>query len=190
MKDKKIWLMNHYATQMYHDKAGRHYWFAEKLIERQNDVTVFCANTFLNSEEVIDTGGKLYIKNESSEKVPFVFVKTRVGHGNGMARVRNMYSFYKNVVKAGKCYAKEAGKPDVIVASSVHPLTLVAGIRLSKKFKIPCICEVRDLWPEAIFAFGKVPEKSVIGRALKLGEHWIYKKSDALIFTKEGGLSS
>ena len=27
----KIWLMNHYATSMYRDKAGRHYWFAKKL---------------------------------------------------------------------------------------------------------------------------------------------------------------
>ena len=50
-------------------------------------------------------------------------------------------------------------KPDIIIASSVHPLTMVAGIKIARKLKIPCICEIRDLWPEAIFSFGKLKEK-------------------------------
>ena len=37
----KIWLMNHYATAMYRDRAGRHYWFAEALKKRGHEVTVF-----------------------------------------------------------------------------------------------------------------------------------------------------
>ena len=56
----------------------------------------------------------------------------------------------------------------------------------SKKLKIPCICEVRDLWPEAIFAVGKAKESSLLGKLLVAGEHWIYKKADALVFLKEG----
>lgn len=52
----KIWLMNHYATSMYRDKAGRHYWFAKKLEKESHSVTVFCATTFLNNTENIDTG--------------------------------------------------------------------------------------------------------------------------------------
>ena len=34
----------------------------------------------------------------------------------------------------------------------VHPLTLVAGIKIGKKLKVPCICEIRDLWPESFIA--------------------------------------
>ena len=52
--------------------------------------------------------------------------------------------------------------------------------------KIPCVCEIRDLWPEAIFSFGKVNENSFIGKILIKGEHWIYRSADSLIFTKEG----
>jgi glycosyltransferase involved in cell wall biosynthesis len=62
----------------------------------------------------------------------------------------------------------------------------VAGIKLGKKFSIPVICEVRDLWPEAIFTFNKAKENSAVGKLLIKGEYWIYKKADALIFTKEG----
>lgn len=97
-----------------------------------------------------------------------------------------MMLFYKNLFPAAKAYARKYGKPDIILASSVHPLTMVAGIQIAKRMKIPCICEVRDLWPEAIFQFGRAREKSILGAALIIGEHWIYRNADALIFTKEG----
>ncbi len=181
----KIWLINHYATDMFANKAGRHFWFAKSLKEREYDVTVFCAVTFLNKDDVIDTEGKKYTV-DCSDNIPFVFVNTVPAQGNGVARVKNWFLFYKNLFPATKSYAAKYGKPDVIVASSVHPLTMVAGIQIAKKMKIPCICEIRDLWPEAIFQFGKAKEKSLLGRILIAGEHWIYKRADALIFTKEG----
>ena len=180
-----IWLMNHYATSMYRDKAGRHYWFAKKLEKEGHRVTVFCATTFLNNNEAIDTGKSKYLIEES-EGTPFVFVKTTKYSGNGIDRVKNMVTFFLNLMPTAKKIAKKQGKPDVIVASSVHPLTMVAGILLARKMKRPCICEIRDLWPEAIFSFGKSREKSFIGKLLIKGEHWIYKNADALIFTKEG----
>lgn len=182
---KKIWIMNHYAADMYRDKAGRHFWFARKLLDRGYQPTVFCANTFHNKAEQIDTGKKKYcIKKDGN--IPYVFVKTSVSIGNGIDRVKNMLGFYFHLFPVAKAYIKEEGKPDAIIASSVHPLTMVAGIQIAKKYKIPCICEVRDLWPEAIFSFGKLKEKSLLGKVLVLGEHWIYRNADAMIFTKEG----
>ena len=181
----KIWLMNHYATSMYKDRAGRHYWFAKQLIKKGYDVTVFCATTFLNGNGTIDTNGKLFTVKEV-DNIPFVFVKTVQSEGNGLRRIMNMGFFYKNLFPVAKAYTQQNGKPDVIIASSVHPLTMVAGIKIAKRFKIPCICEVRDLWPEAIFSFGKAKENSLLGKILIAGEHWIYRNADALIFTKEG----
>lgn len=180
-----VWLINHYATNMFADKAGRHYWFAKKLTERGHDVTVFCASTFLNKDEVVDTGKEKY-SIDQTDGIPFVFVKTLPSQGNGVARVRNWALFYKNLFPTTKKVVKRFGKPDIIIASSVHPLTMVAGIQIAKKLKVPCICEIRDLWPEAIFQFGKSKEKSLLGKVLIAGEHWIYKKADALVFTKEG----
>lgn len=182
---KKIWLWNHYATDMYKNKGGRHYWFAENLIKEGYDSTVFCANTYHNKSEFIDTGKKKYVI-DILNGIPFVFVKTTTALGNGLDRVKNIGLFYWNLRSVAKAYAKEHGKPDVIIASSVHPLTMVAGIQIAKKMNVPCICEIRDLWPEAIFSFNKAKENSILGKVLVIGEHWIYKKADALIFTKEG----
>ena len=172
---------------MYRDKAGRHYWFGEELIKRGYNVTIFCANTFLNGDIAKVFKGKYAVDNKY-ENLPFVFVKTNEYKKNGIDRIFNWFNFYRHLFTAAKKYAKQNGKPDVIIASSVHPLTMVAGIKIAKRFNIPCICEIRDLWPEAIFQFGKAKEKSLVGRILIKGEHWIYKKADALIFTKENGL--
>ena len=181
----KIWMMNHYATTMFRDRAGRHYWFAKELKKYGHDVTVFCATTFLDTEDIIDTHGrKLTVRR--IENIPFVFVHTTPTKGNGTDRIKNMVTFYGNLFPAAKLYAKKYGTPDMILASSVHPLTMVAGIQIANRFHVPCICEIRDLWPEAIFNFGKAKEKSLLGKMLVIGEHWIYKKADSLIFTKEG----
>lgn len=185
LKEKNIWILNHYATDMYKNRGGRHYWFAKHLKKYGYNPTIFCANTYHNKKEYIDTGNKKYT-TEIVNDIPFVFVKTTTALGNGLDRIKNMILFYKNIISVAKQYVKVNDKPDIILASSVHPLTLVAGIQIAKKFNVPCICEVRDLWPEAIFAFNKVKEKSLVGRLLTAGEHWIYRKATAIIFTKEG----
>lgn len=183
---KNIWIWNHYATNMIKDKAGRHYWLAENLIVNGYNPTIFCASTLHNTDDNIDTAGNIFIQKES-DNIPFVIVKTPQYSGNGKKRIINMISFYKNLFPTAKEYANKYGKPDVILASSVHPLTLVAGIKIAKKFGVPCICEVRDLWPESIVAYGNLKRNNVIAKILYLGEKWIYKNADKLIFTMEGG---
>ncbi len=183
---KNIWIWNHYATNMFKDQAGRHYWFAENLLKQGYNPTIFCASTVHNSDENIDTGSNIYT-SDMTNGIPFVFVKTPQYIGNGQQRIINMFSFYKNLFSVSKEYAEQYGKPDVILASSVHPLTLVAGIKVARKLGVPCICEVRDLWPESIVAYGALKRSSLIAKVLYQGEKWIYKNADSIIMTWEGG---
>lgn len=183
---KKIWIWNHYASDMYRNKGGRHYWFAKKLIEKNYDVTIFCSNTFHNSDDIIPIdSGDLY-KTDISDKIKFVFIKTSSFDGNGFDRIKNMVDFFKNIKKIATKFINNNEKPNYILASSVHPLTMLAGVQIGKKYDIPCISEVRDLWPEAIFQFGYLKETNPLGRLLITGEKYIYEKADALIFTKPG----
>lgn len=183
---KNVWIWNHYATNMFFDQAGRHYWFAENLIKEGYKPTIFCASTNHFSDNHIDTKGSRY-SLDSVNNIPFVFVNTPEYKGNGKKRVLNMISFYRGLFKTAKEFAELTGRPDVILASSVHPLTLVAGIKIAKKFDIPCICEVRDLWPESIVAYGSLKRNSLIAKLLYQGEKWIYKKANSVIMTWEGG---
>lgn len=182
---QNVWIWNHYATNMFFDRAGRHYWFAENLIKEGYKPTVFCASTNHFSDNHIDTKGRKYTV-DSVNSIPFVFVNTPEYKGNGKKRVLNMISFYRGLFKTAMEYAKSNCKPDVILASSVHPLTLVAGIKIAKKFGIPCICEVRDLWPETLVAYNSLKKDAVLTKILYSIEKWTYKKAHSLIFTMEG----
>lgn len=186
---KNVWILNHYATGMQFNKGGRHYWFAKYLKREGYEPVIFCCNAKHGDFENYFDTDQLWIENIAEEiQVPFVAVKSSLYKGNGKGRVLNMIRFYRNVQKAAKEYAKMHAKPDVIYASSVHPLTLVAGIKLAKYFDVKCICEMRDLWPEAIVSYSKsIHRNDIIAKLLYQGEKWIYKKADALIFTQEGG---
>ena len=181
----RFWIFNHYATTPLTGPLLRHYYFAEYLKERNIETTVFAANELHQTGGCVDTHGKPYLRTEE-EGVPFVFVKTSKYEGNGISRVKNMVSFFLGLLKISKGYAKQYGKPDVIMGSSAHPLTSIAGILVARRFRVPAIVEVRDLWPEAIFSFGKVKMNSLVGRLLSGGEKWMYVHADAIVFTKEG----
>lgn len=185
---KKIWILNHHANNMYFDEGGRHYSFAKYLKRAGYEPTIFCSNA-------VHGAGKKYFDNVDvarehvAEKigVPFVFIKGRGYTNNGIKRVACMFDYYINIKKYAKKYARDNGKPDIIIASSAHPLTCVAGIKLARKMKIPCIVEIRDLWPESIVAYNIASRQNIFVKALYQLERWIYTKADAIIFTMGGG---
>lgn len=182
-----IWILNHYASGMYFDCGGRHYNFAKYLRRAGYAPVIFSANSKHGKAERFLETDTLWEEHIAEEiDTPFVFVRARTYTGNGKQRVLNMIDFYRNVKKAAKEYAAQHGKPDVIYASSVHPLTLLAGLQLAKHFGVKCVCEVRDLWPESIVSFGIAGPYNPAVLALRRLEKWIYKNAGAVVFTMEG----
>ena len=181
----RVWFFHHYAVLPDMQGQIRPYNFGLHLKSHDWQSTVFAASYLHHSDiSLISDGSKYLLKTDA--EIPFVFVNTPSSASGVLARIWNMASFYFGLLDLAVEFAKKYGKPNLIIASSPHPLTMIAGIKVAEKLAIPCICEVRDLWPEAIFTFGKLKEKSLPGRLLTAGEHWIYRKADAIIFTKEG----
>lgn len=187
LSPKTIWIMNHYATGMFFNEAGRHYWFAKELKSRGYEPVIFCCNTRHNAEGAYFEDDGLYGVHEASIGVPFVVISSTEYMGNGTDRMRNMAVFARNLVKVGRKYAEENGKPDVILASSVHPLTVLAGEKLAHELCVPCICEVRDLWPESLVEYGYLGKGNPITKLLYRIEKGMYERADAIVFTMEGG---
>ena len=186
--NRRIWIINHYAGDTFFDKGGRHYWIAKYLKKDGYEPVVFCCNKLHNTNRFCFDNNKLINeKTEEATGVPYVFLRGRDYVGNGKNRVLNMLDFYWNLKKVAPVYAKQHGKPDIIYASSVHPLALVAGIQLARKFGVKCVCEIRDLWPDSIVAVGMASKYNPVIIALYLLEKWTFKNCDALITTFEGG---
>lgn len=185
---KNVWILNHHATSMFINKGGRHYWFAKFLKREGYEPVIFSCNTRHGALENYFDTDQLWIEKVAEEiDVPFIIVESSLYKGNGKDRILNMIRFYRNVQKAAKEYAKTHPKPDIIYASSVHPLTLVAGLKLAKYFKVKCVCEVRDLWPESLIAYNLISSQNPITKFLYFGEKRIYEKADKIVMTWPGG---
>ena len=188
---KKIWIINHYAIWMLHSKGGRHYWLSENLRKEGYEPVIFCCNinhkNLKNGNQFIEPSSLWGEKVDEDIQTPFVYIRSNTYAGNGIARIKNMIGFYLNLLKVVKEYAAINGKPDIIYASSPHPLDILAGIKIAKHFGVKCIGEVRDLWPEGFIAYGLAGSYNPVVLYLRQLEKEVYKKVDALIFTFEGG---
>lgn len=180
-----IWYLHHYATPYSIPGLHRPFEFGKYFIKDGNELTVF-SSSYLHYDDknMINDKSKYIVKEYDG--INTVYVKTCGYSNSGMKRILNMAQFFFGLFRSTKTYEKSTKAPDIIVASSPHPFTMIAGIRLSKKYRVPCICEVRDFWPEVFFWGGRLKETSLLGKILLCGERWIYEKCNSLVFLKEG----
>ena len=180
-----VWYLHHYATP--HELPGLHrpFEFGRYFIESGNKITVFCSSYLHYADLNLIKNRQKYLI-QTFDGIPTVFVKTCGYKGSGFKRIINMFQFGFKLKKYAKRCSKVVGYPDIIIASSPHPMTMLAGLKIAKKFNVPCICEVRDFWPEVFFLGGKLKENGILGKILLKGEKSIYSKADAITFLKEG----
>ena len=179
---KNIWIINHYGEPPTVGKYTRHYKFASELIKRGYSVRIFTSSAIHRTNINYINDNSKFLEKEI-DGVPFVFVKTCNYEGNGKKRVINMFQYSTRVLKVTKKFEK----PDVIYASSPHPLTWLAGYKVAKRYNAKFIAETRDRWPEVLVAMGAIRKNSFPAKILYSLEKFIYKKADKLIFTIEGG---
>jgi glycosyltransferase involved in cell wall biosynthesis len=69
----------------------------------------------------------------------------------------------------------------VIVGSSPHLFTALVGWRLARRFGVPFVMEVRDLWPETFVGFGFWSARHPIVRVLRRLERFLYRRADRIV---------
>jgi len=173
-----IWILNHHALTPVMSGGTRHYDFAKELVKRGHSVTIVASSFhYAKYQEMKEYGDSEYLL-EAMDGIQFVWFKTPAYFGNGIGRVINMLSY---TLKALKFMPKlSQNKPDIIVGSSVHLFAVWAAYRLSLRYKVPFIMEVRDLWPQTLIDMGISKWHPFI---LLLGvlEKYLYKKADKII---------
>ena len=181
-----IWILNHYAVPQIYYYLARSYNFAKQLIAREHKVTIFAASSVHNSDINLITNRDRY-REMDEDGIHYVLFRARRYAGSGRARIINHIEGAWRMAHLCPEFTDTLGKPDIIYASAGQSLTLVVGIKLAKKLGIKCVSEVTDLWPESFTAYGLLSKANPILKLLYAGERWIYGKSDALIFSIEGG---
>lgn len=147
---KKVWIFNHYAISPQFSGGTRHFDFAKELNSKGYDVTIIASSFHYNEyRELQEYAPGQNFKEEIIDGVRYIWVKTLPYQVNNWKRIVNMISFYSQIKRM-----QTDEKPDVIIGSSVHLFTVLGAFQLSKKWKVPFIMEIRDLWPETLIQMG------------------------------------
>ena len=179
---KKIWIMNHYGEPPTTGTNTRHFNFAKILTDRGYCVKIFTSSMIHRTSINHITDNRKFLEKQIYG-VPFVFIRTSSYKENGMQRIKNMVEYAIRIYSE----TKKFDKPDIIYASSPHPLTWLSSYFIAKRYGAKFIVETRDLWPETLVAMERIKKSSIIAKILYILEKFIYKRADSLIFTLPGG---
>ncbi|MEJ2636993.1 MAG: glycosyltransferase family 4 protein [Calditrichia bacterium] len=156
----------------------RPYMWSRKLVEAGHRVTLICG---------------IYESNQAEEQ-PAAYVTTKTLDGITLKILNEPYSNKQSLMQRAQVFRKFARaafreilkiKPDLIFASST-PLTVgLPARKAAKKLKVPFVFEVRDLWPQLIFALGAM--KNPLARwYLTHMERSIYRAASHIIALSPG----
>lgn len=183
---KNIWIINQHSIPPSLGGLNRHYYFSRELQKRGNKVKIFTSSAIHNTDvNMIPKNEKCFVKDIKVDGVNYSYIKMPSYQGSMKKRILNIISFIFKVQKLKK-FAK-IDLPDVIYTSSPDLFTAWSAGKLARKLKVPCITEVRDLWPKSIVEYKGFSENNPIIKIMYQMEKSMYKKTDALIYTFEGG---
>lgn len=75
--------------------------------------------------------------------------------------------------------------PDVVVATSPQLLCAAAGDILARRFRVPLVMEVRDLWPESLVAVGASGHRSILVNGLERLARGLYRRAAHIVTVTE-----
>ncbi len=180
MKKPMIWIISFFAGGPSYCPRIPDYSLAKYLREHGCDALVFAGSALHNTDINFITDGSTY-KEQMVDGVPFVYVRTR-SYSSRKGESLSFVDFYLNMLK---CY-RHFERPDLIMAAMPQPLSCLAGYKIAKKYNIPYITSIVDLWPLSIVEYADFSDNNPAIKAMYAYEKWLYKKSDELVFTWEG----
>lgn len=172
---ENVLIICHYAQQPPFNTMLRYHNWGKELLKRGCKVTIIAASVVHNTD--IDVIDEIHKFTDIVDGIRYIYVKTPKYLGNGIGRIKNMMAFSMALPKIKKI------KADVIIGCEAY-----LYLPIKKVFRdIPVITDTVDLWPASIIEYSNVSKYNPIVQVLYELEKIAYIKSDALIFSMEGG---
>ena len=177
----KILFFSHYYTPEGNAPATRVSALCERWVKAGHDVTVVTCPPNVPNGIVYDG----YANRRTSEVINGVKVervKLYIAANKGaVKRVLNYVSYFVKSLLA----AMRLPKPDVVIATSPQIFCGYVGVWYKRLRRVPLVMEIRDIWPESMFAVGaNVPKIGIW--MLEIIEKAMYRKCDKLVTVGQG----
>ena len=177
----RILFFSHYYTPEGNAPATRVSALCERWVRAGHDVTVVTGAPNVPNGVVYD-GYRNERKSEVINGVKVERVKTYIAANKGVVkRMLNFTTYFASALWSSLWLPKA----DVVIATSPQIFCGYAGVWYKRLRRVPLVIEIRDIWPESMFAVGaRVPRLGIW--ALERIEKAMYKNCDRLVTVGEG----
>ena len=183
MSGRTVWIINHYAQSPAGSGSTRHYDLARHLRDLGWNTWIFAASVELNTQKQRLEKHE-HARSETVGGVNFRWLKTPGYQGNGIGRMVNMLAYSWQAL-VGKSTA-DLEPPSLVIGSTVHPLAAASGALLARRYRVPFIFEVRDIWPETLIALGRTRRNGPFAVLLGLLERWLCRQACRVVSVLPG----
>jgi glycosyltransferase involved in cell wall biosynthesis len=162
-------VLNHYARPRSASGGTRH-------------VDLFGALTKWDS--IVIASDRSYLTPETRDDADELvrMVRTIAYKGAGGRRMLNWLSY----AVAALIVCMRGKPPSVVYGSTPHLLAPVAGWLVARRYRVPFILEVRDLWPQILVEMDRLVPNSWTYRVLSTIEEWLYRRAVRIVVLAEG----
>jgi len=181
--ERRLLWINHFAVPPAEGGGTRHFEVGRELLGRGWRVWIAAADYHYQSRRYIRRPGAAAreVVAEMVDGVEFRWLWAAPYEGNDWRRVWNWVSFARSLLG----WAATSGeRPDVVIGSSPHLFAAVAGARLARRWGVPFVLEVRDLWPESLVAAGG--RKGVAYAVFDRMARYLYRRADRIVCLARG----
>lgn len=155
--------------------------FTDGLLDRGHEVSVLCAVPNHPHGEIAEgfRWRPWVSRTHRSARLTYLWVFARP-----RKTAATRLAYYGSFAAAATAAGVFRRRPDVVLASS-PPLPVGAvGALLARRFRVPHVFDVRDLWPESAIALGELREGRA-SRALEWLERRLYDGASAVVTVNE-----
>lgn len=171
-----LWLVNQYALRIDQPGITRHATLAKYMYPDGVRTTIFASPT--HYWNVADSQA---ISADLTAPA-FRYVKTPAIESNGAKRVLSMLAFSVRTFAAAALSARsKSERPGVVLGSSPHPFAALSAWAIARRYRVPFVLEVRDLWPASLVQLMGVSTRHPLIVLLGLLERFLYRRAAAII---------
>lgn len=186
-RPRLLWV-NHFAVTPGEGGTTRHFELGRELGRRGWRVTVAASDFTYQRRRYTrrQSEGERAPIPETLDEVQLLWLWAAAYDRNDWRRAWNWLSFGRSLLQWGRARGSTAveGRPDVVIGSSPSLFAALAAHRLARRWRVPFVLEVRDIWPESLLAVGgrRGPGYLVLAGVAR----YLYRRADRVVVLARG----
>lgn len=179
---RTVWYVSKYVSPPHGDAPGGRGWEIMRELAAHGDCSVVITSDANHLGVVPTLTGPLL--HEQRDGMDVYWLRTFKAHtAKSWQRIVSWLHFEWQMLRLD---TSALPPPSVIIVSSLSLLTVLSGLVLKRRHRVPLVFEVRDIWPLTIVEEGGFSATNPLVRALGFVERLGYRHADVVVGTMPG----